>query len=379
MIGLLPGIGTTLADLDRSGQLHRCLLEWRAYARAFGGAKWFGYGPETAVFTVSGADSASRINDCPPPGCPWLEVVPKSRWVGALRACRALRVLNLTGVVPALMARDVFGLPYVLQVGYDAPAVARAHGKRLRAWLLRHLQDLAVQRAAGVVYASMALWEADYRRGLHRPMSETHFPPYAVIPNGVDLEHFRPLWRCPPGKRRVVYVGRLSREKNLPLLAAACQQVGATLHLFGAGPLAAELAALPGVSCYGPVPHYALPTILADFDAFCLPSKTEGSPKALLEAMACRVPCLVSHAVAEALDLGPWEALATAPLVYCRMGAGLADGLEALLAGDGRAQAFAAAGRARVEARHDLKKTLADEIAFVHNAVGNHGQQAQQA
>lgn len=392
MIGLLPGLGTTLGSLEASGQLDRCRLEWRAYARAFGGARWFGYGSETAVFTVSGADGASRTNDRPPPGCAWLEALPKPRWAGArawallmpllqpeLRRCRVLRVLNLTGVIPALIAQDT---PYILQVGYDAPAVARAHGKPLRAWCLRQLQDLAVQRATGVIYATTALWEVDYRRGLHKPGRDT------VIPNGVDLEHFRPLWRCPPGKsqRRVVYVGRLSPEKNLDLLAAACRRIGATLHLFGAGPLAAQLSALPGVTTYGPVPHYSLPKILASFDAFCLSSATEGSPKALLEALAVGVPSVAARGLLECGS--PWP---PHPLdgrderwSHCWFNPGDVDDLTATLASvlddPTVAATFSRGGRRWIEARHDLRKTLQDEIAFVHNAVeGAYAEQTRQA
>ena len=356
-------MGTTLTTIEASGQFDRCALEWRAYARAFGGAYWFGYGGETVDFDAQGVavvvPGRFRLGaHAEALAMPFLR-----SW--AFRRCRALRVLNLTGVVPALVARALLGTPFVLQVGYDAPAVARAHGKPVRARLLRHLQDLAVQRAAGVIYATRELfmWYAKW------PWQR---PPSVVIPNGVDLEHFRPLWRCPPGKsrRRVVYVGRLSREKNLDLLAAACHRIRATLHLFGAGPLAARLAALPGVTAYGPVPHYALPKILADFDAFCLPSETEGSPKALLEAMAVGVPCLAS------VGLLPTDGC----VVVFDPQEDLADALAWVLADPAQAMRMSEAGRRWVEVRHDLRKTLQDEIAFVHNAVeGACAKEARQA
>lgn len=372
MIGLLPGFGTTLTALEASGQLDRCRVEWRAYAQAFGGAHWFGYGGETVDLDAQGV--AVTL----PGRFRWgahvetLAMPFLRSW--AFRRCGAVRVLNLTGVIPALIARDLYGTPYVLQVGYDAPAVARAHGKPLRAWFLRHLQDLAVQRAAGVIYATTALWEADYRRGLHEPGHDV------VIPNGVDLKHFRPLWRCPAGKsqRRVVYVGRLSREKNLDLLAVACYRIGATLHLFGAGPLAPQLAALPGVTCYGPVPHYSLPKILADFDAFCLPSATEGSPKALLEAMAVGVPCVAARGLLEGGSVWPHQGGSHAWFQPRDM-PDFAAALRSVLDDADAAAAFSTGGRRWVEAHHDLKKTLANEIAFTQNAVEAYATQARQA
>ena len=385
MIGLLPALGTTLAALEASGQLERCQVEWRVYAGAFGGARWFGYGREGATFAIR--VPGKPVEWAVAMGRPWW--VPSARsWALLMplardfRACSALRVLNLTGVIPALIARDLWGLPYVLQVGYDAPAVARAHGKRVRAWFLRHLQDLAVQRATGVIYASSALLDADGQRGLfasrHRAKDAIRLQGrFTVIPNGVDLEHFRPLWRCPSGKsqRRVVYVGRLSREKNLDLLAAACQRVGATLHLFGAGPLAAELAALPVVTAYGPVPHYSLPAILADMDCFAMVSETEGSSKAVLESMATGLPCILSEGASR--GLGPWNPAKPAwiPAVPA-----LEAALDGVLGSAELAQGVGRLGRALVEARHDLKKTLRDEIAFVHNAVeGACAKEARQA
>src|SRR5262249_61532283 len=109
-----------------------------------------------------------------------------------------------------------------------------------------------------------------------------------LIPNGVDLAQFYPAKGEEPREPRVVYVGRLSKEKNLGALLRAAillrGHLAVRLVLVGEGPQRASLAAearaagrrraLPGV-----VDHARLPGWLHRAGVFALPSFTEGHPK----------------------------------------------------------------------------------------------------
>lgn len=119
-----------------------------------------------------------------------------------------------------------------------------------------------------------------------------------VIPNYVDTDAFRPPLKRVREPRRIGFVGRLSREKNLETLLDAVQGLDVDLDIIGQGPLEAELrrraAGNPRVKFVGRIPNENLMYELAKWSAFILPSHFEGHPKVLLEAMACAVPVIAS-------------------------------------------------------------------------------------
>ena len=129
-----------------------------------------------------------------------------------------------------------------------------------------------------------------------------------VVPNGVDLEHYRPAkpaqkaalrkalgW---PSGLALLYVGRLAAEKRLDgfmkSLAAALKSspADAFFAVAGSGPeerlLRAEAARLnlSGKILFLP-PRHDIRELYLAADVFVLPSVSEGLSNALLEAMAC--------------------------------------------------------------------------------------------
>jgi glycosyltransferase involved in cell wall biosynthesis len=101
---------------------------------------------------------------------------------------------------------------------------------------------------------------------------------------------------------RVGWVGRLSSEKGPEVLVEALRQVGdvpVTVSFVGDGPLrqalegrAAALRVADRIHWHGMVPGAA--RLLRAFGAFVLTSRTEGTPIALLEAMAAEVPIIAT-------------------------------------------------------------------------------------
>jgi len=139
---------------------------------------------------------------------------------------------------------------------------------------------------------------------------------HRVLPTGVDTARFRPgvdgsavreRWSVPEG-RLVLHVGRISPEKNLPVLFAAMAAVrrevpGARLLVVGTGPKLAEYRALvrdlgleETVKFAGFVPHEELPSYYAACDAFATASTFETQGLVILEAMASGKPVAGANA-----------------------------------------------------------------------------------
>ena len=131
-----------------------------------------------------------------------------------------------------------------------------------------------------------------------------------VVGRGIDVARFSPDLRDQAlrarwgGMRRhwLLYVGRLSREKNLEALATAFSVLAARgtdvgLVVTGDGPYRGELerrlAGLPVVFT-GEVRGAELARIYASADLFVFPSETDTLGVVLLEAQASGVPVLVS-------------------------------------------------------------------------------------
>jgi glycosyltransferase involved in cell wall biosynthesis len=130
-----------------------------------------------------------------------------------------------------------------------------------------------------------------------------------IFPRGLDTELFHPARREPAffekfgarnGQVRLLYVGRISREKDLDLLAAAYRHLrseGLPVQLFvvGHGPYSDALAkSLPEAFFTGYLTGRELATAYASADVFAFPSTTDTFGNVILEAQACGLPVVVS-------------------------------------------------------------------------------------
>jgi glycosyltransferase involved in cell wall biosynthesis len=130
-----------------------------------------------------------------------------------------------------------------------------------------------------------------------------------IWPRGVDTALFSPVRRSDAlrsawlqesegsgDKRILLYVGRVSREKNLQLLVNAYRQMDHTachLVIVGHGPaydeIKQELSSVP-VTFTGYLQGEALAQAYASADIFAFPSYTETFGQVVLEAMASGLP-----------------------------------------------------------------------------------------
>jgi glycosyltransferase involved in cell wall biosynthesis len=131
-----------------------------------------------------------------------------------------------------------------------------------------------------------------------------------TIRPGVNTSKFSPdhrdlnLWAdlCVREPLRLLYVGRVSVEKNLPLLADAFRQLCRTrndtaLIVAGDGPYSSDMQRkLVGTPSYflGHQNDQQLGRLYASADLFAFPSRTDTLGQVVMEAQACGLPVVVS-------------------------------------------------------------------------------------
>jgi glycosyltransferase involved in cell wall biosynthesis len=130
-----------------------------------------------------------------------------------------------------------------------------------------------------------------------------------IFPRGLDTELFTPARRDPAffeklgaqnGEVRLLYVGRISREKDLDILADAYRRLrdeGLPVQLFvvGHGPYSEAFAeSLPEAFFTGYLRGKELATAYASADIFVFPSTTDTFGNVIIEAQSSGVPVVVS-------------------------------------------------------------------------------------
>jgi glycogen synthase len=271
---------------------------------------------DAGALAVRGHGTAGAPGVGEEPGAPYAPVV------------RALRVGLSIGVVPSgadvvhshtwyaafggVLARMIHGIPLVVTAHSIEPLrpwkrEQLGRGADVAAWAER-----TVLEAADAVIAVSTEMRRDLLRHYTISPERIH-----VIPNGVDVETYRPM----PGRGRlerfgidfrrpyVLFVGRISRQKGLLHLIRAIPAIApdAQIVLCAATPDTRELAreveaAVAGIQAERPgvvwipemVDRATAVELYSHAAVFCCPSVYEPFGLINLEAMACEVPVVAT-------------------------------------------------------------------------------------
>lgn len=229
----------------------------------------------------------------------WLQVIPLltglvlAAWREARRA--DIDVVHAHWIVPGALVARLLNRPYVVTVhGADA------YG--LQGRVMTHVKRFALRRASAVAPVSDAIAER---------MSAVWGGGMSIIPMGTDIgDAARRVGARRPVPWRILFIGRLAEKKGVDVLLRALALLPqAELRLVGDGPdrvqledLARSLGVSPRVQFLGAQPRQTVFEELARAAVVAIPSKRasdgdeDGVPVVLAEAMAARVPVVVSNA-----------------------------------------------------------------------------------
>lgn len=224
-------------------------------------------------------------------------VSPSVYWAAARAGVPLVQTLhNFRLVCPqALMLRDEQPCEDCVGRSVPWPAVRHAcyRGSRAQSTVLAGM--LVAHRVAGTwqrrVSRYIALNEFCRQRFIAGGLPAERI---AVKPNFVDTG---PAPDPAAPREGVLFVGRLSHEKGVAVLAEAAHRLGGTLPLtvVGSGPLAHLLEGLPGVRLLGAQPAQAVLAEMRRARLLVLPSICyENFPRTLAEAFACGLPVVAS-------------------------------------------------------------------------------------
>jgi glycosyltransferase involved in cell wall biosynthesis len=361
-LAIFPNRGGSLSDLARSGQLYRFTAHYLpTYAHHFERVLYFSYAEEEWDLPRQ-----CKLR----PGLRRLHSLLYSLWLPLryrddLARCHVARVMQMTGAIPAALAKVRLGLPYVATYGYRYAEFIRPTRRWASYFLALAVERLGVRMADGVIVTTPRLAQHVARSV---PPERVH-----LIPNGVDTVAFCPPSHPPSNEPPVsIFVGRLEPQKNLLALLEAIATVS-DLHLVLVGDgsqrqALARRAQELGVTLEfaGVVSYETLPIHLQKADLFVLPSHIEGHPKALLEAMSVGLPCVGTDVPGIRDMLQDRE---TGILCSGTDPTSLAAGLRRLLADRVAAQEMGRRARAVIEAEYDLDNLLQREVELLQRVA----------
>ena len=214
----------------------------------------------------------------------------------ALKSADVIKTNQFFGSWTGLILKWVLRKPLLARCGYVwSLNVRRSGAGALRNWMTSRVERFVLKRADAIAVPDQ--FALNYLSKLHGITSEK----FTILPNFVDTDRFKPGDMSGRSKNLFLYVGRLGEEKRPALAVAAASHVeDAQLDVVGDGKefenLRLAVEELPNVVLLGSLPHSEVSEKMGSALGLVITSRYEGSPKAVIEAMASGLPVIAVKA-----------------------------------------------------------------------------------
>lgn len=203
---------------------------------------------------------------------------------------------QLSGSLPALFCKFLYNKKFILREGFSLSILLRKTGvRKIKIFLVTILERASYFFADKIIVSTSIAKDYLIRHYKVDPSK------ISIIPNGIDLQLFNHVREIKRERGRILFVGRLSKEKNLFALLEAIRGIG-SIHLIiiGQGYLKDKLIRRVReqklkVTFLDTIHNDNLFIEYNKAEIFVLPSLSEGNPKVLLEAMACQTLVMGSN------------------------------------------------------------------------------------
>jgi len=214
------------------------------------------------------------------------------------RALKNIDVIKTTqhrGSWTALVLKWVLRKPMVARCGYVWSLFEkRAGASRSRMFLIKFLEGFVLKRADTIVVPDR--FAVEYLSEFHG-LEEGKF---TILPNFVDVEQFKPKDLSERDKGQFLFVGRLENDQKRPDLAINAAAIAPELKLdmVGEGPeyerLQRQTKDIANVRLLGRRTHAEVSELMSSATGFIIPSRYEGNPKVVIEALAAGLPVIAT-------------------------------------------------------------------------------------
>jgi glycosyltransferase involved in cell wall biosynthesis len=206
-----------------------------------------------------------------------------------------IRTNQMRGAWTALIAQIVWKKPLVIRTGYTwSKFLAKIGKSSLKIKIVRLIERTSLKCCDVYIVTS-----EDDKRYLIENYGNENALKISIVVNYVDTNVFKPLYMNKLNNR-MLYVGRLTEQKNVFNMLQAIKKSGLGLDIYGIGELQELIEIFVknneiDVRFMGILHNDLLPEIMNRYDYYILVSYFEGMPKTLIEAMACGLICIGSE------------------------------------------------------------------------------------